>query len=340
MRKIIVLGMGRSGTTWLGSILDSNPNILYKNEPFGGFHQRFPWSPFDRRYFDLKKEKNVNKIMIDKALDVIFSDYSAFKKGHKFYFSKNYRNNSKLHEVFSRFSFNELTDHVLKKIFVNSEQKNIVLALKEVRLLAEFFQYYSNEKSYEIIYQFRNPFSFYNSVFNNEVYTKGRLDAMINIRIKRIFDVLNNGASHFINENFYRLLIDRYLNENKQMIFVIYWCVMNEYYFNEYSKCENVYFNKFEDLANDPNTTVVNIFNKLGLHYGEETKLFLRKSSSTKGPIDQKSREGFYQGVEKNSKAVIDKWRKNLNDSEISMITEIVENSNFYKEFYGNQINL
>ena len=32
-RCVLVAGAGRSGTTWLGKLLDASPNVLYKHEP-------------------------------------------------------------------------------------------------------------------------------------------------------------------------------------------------------------------------------------------------------------------------------------------------------------------
>lgn len=32
-RKLVVLGSPRSGTTWLGKIFDSHPDVLYLHEP-------------------------------------------------------------------------------------------------------------------------------------------------------------------------------------------------------------------------------------------------------------------------------------------------------------------
>src|SRR5215472_7584402 len=32
-RAVLLLGAPRSGTTWLGKIFDSHPNVLYRNEP-------------------------------------------------------------------------------------------------------------------------------------------------------------------------------------------------------------------------------------------------------------------------------------------------------------------
>tara|TARA_R110002049_G_scaffold107006_1_gene254608 strand:- start:28 stop:810 length:783 start_codon:yes stop_codon:yes gene_type:complete len=246
---VLLLGMGRSGTTWLGSILDSNPNVLYKNEPFGGFHLRYPWTPFDRRYFNLSKIDTVDKVMLNNSFDIIFRDYSGFKKGHKLSFSKKFRKNNIVHEALSRLSFNNMTDQLLNKVFVEKNTSEVLFVLKEVRMLSELLEYYSSDESFEIIYQFRNPFSFYNSIVSNDIYTKGRLDALIKTRIRRINEVYSDGHNKIENISIFINLIEKYLETNKSMIFVIYWCVMNEYYFNKYSDINNVYFNKFEDLA-------------------------------------------------------------------------------------------
>ena len=196
---VLLLGMGRSGTTWLGSILDSNPNVLYKNEPFGGFHLRYPWTPFDRRYFNLSKIDTVDKVMLNNSFDIIFRDYSGFKKGHKLSFSKKFRKNNIVHEALSRLSFNNMTDQLLNKVFVEKNTSEVLFVLKEVRMLSELLEYYSSDESFEIIYQFRNPFSFYNSIVSNDIYTKGRLDALIKTRIRRINEVYSDGHNKIEN---------------------------------------------------------------------------------------------------------------------------------------------
>jgi len=40
-RTVLVAGTGRSGTTWLGKILDSSPDLLYRHEPDNP--RNFPW---------------------------------------------------------------------------------------------------------------------------------------------------------------------------------------------------------------------------------------------------------------------------------------------------------
>ena len=53
-----IVGPGRSGTTWLGAIVDSSPEVIYRFEPFRRLAAR---APEFRRLFDRLKRKEVGE---------------------------------------------------------------------------------------------------------------------------------------------------------------------------------------------------------------------------------------------------------------------------------------
>jgi hypothetical protein len=62
-----ILGAPRSGTTWLGKIFDSHPDVLYRNEPDKQLGDELP---FMCRIEDLEGQRYVARAYLDRLIDI------------------------------------------------------------------------------------------------------------------------------------------------------------------------------------------------------------------------------------------------------------------------------
>ena len=82
---LLIFGMPRSGTTWLGKIFDSHPDIIYLHEPDSEFRlKEVPllvtpdWEPLIKEQLDPPQEASVNEIAVKrikadkKSADIFF----------------------------------------------------------------------------------------------------------------------------------------------------------------------------------------------------------------------------------------------------------------------------
>ena len=82
-----IIGPGRSGTTWAGTLIDSCPDVIYRFEPF---HRMAPVSPAFREYFLALREQRVSEEQIPEL-------YALLRKAHPltnkapFFAQKSYR---------------------------------------------------------------------------------------------------------------------------------------------------------------------------------------------------------------------------------------------------------
>ena len=63
-----ILGAPRSGTTWLGKIFDSHPDVLYRNEP--DIELRGEELPFLCRVEDLERYRDVASAYLNQLIDM------------------------------------------------------------------------------------------------------------------------------------------------------------------------------------------------------------------------------------------------------------------------------
>jgi len=235
----------------------------------------------------------------------------------------NFKDNSKIisliYKILSRFSFNALTDDILKNFFYKNIDKSLLtLVIKEVRYASLWFRLLSNCKNIKIIYLIRNPFAVYNSL--NTLSTIATPFKIIKDRTRKMFDqeliYLNKLRSVPINIS---------MSNDNFLLRIIHWKLLNEFVIKNYSKNKNVKIVIYEDLVKNPLEVAKQIYSFLDLEWIKQTEDFILESSTkNKFHLKQRSEKEFYSNVMKNSKKIAEKWRHDLDKESIEKVKKIV----------------
>ena len=290
-----ILGAPRSGTTWLGKIFDSHPDVLYRNEPDKVLGNALP---FMCRVEDLEGQRHVARAYLDRLIDI-----------------RTLRSAGKL-PVFRK-SYQTLKAHWLRL--------GMVYGLHVVNLATRGVPWPNNKAIPEVIDRaHQSP----PTIVVKSVSACGRarlfLEALPGSRIvfivrhpcAQVASVLRGIAlGRFTNPSRELLSTDQALQlnlttERFEALTPVeklawQWAILNQKTIDDLSAACGVRVVRYEDLVADPASVVRELFVFAGLTWHRQTADFILKSTTSNG-IDR------YYGIKKQSSTMIGKWHKQL----------------------------
>lgn len=313
MKKLIIIcGMPRSGTTWLGKIFDSHPEILYRHEPdAGGRLNLLPlftetWNEeelkFIKQFFpQLESNAKVNQI----------SKFPIFKKIHEsdihFQVRKVYLTLLKIaSRYFGNFSAYEMLPNqsdmtiVWKSIESLGRMPIMAQALEDLGIEAYF------------IHIIRHPCGQLNSTFRGQAshaFT-GNYNAAED---ELLFKLLASSSQAQLNE----LTVTQFQQMNTEQRLTWRWALMNDFALRLMESRPNYFKVRYEDICQEPELTTKKLFAFCKLRWNEQTAHFLEMS--TKQDISD------YYSVIKNPLNSANAWRKKLSEQQINDIFAVSE---------------
>ncbi len=311
---VLLIGSPRSGTTWLGKIFDSHPDVIYRHEP-----DSLP-DPYGIPFLP---DRCDDQEILDRSRRYIRSLAGCRKLravGGRPYFAKRYRNGF-LDAAFRAgiFSLKGL-DRIMPMLgldrmslpsflYPQRPDTRMTVVIKSVSSLGRIGLFAAACPDMPIIYIIRHPCG----------YVASRLRGVK-------LNVMSDAA--------YERDLCRQMPEARQLgwsledvadfspaeRFAFSWSLLNERAMRVAEGSARIHTVFYEDLCINPQAEAERMFAFTGLEMSAQSKAFIAESMGAKND------NGFYS-IHKNSKAQIDKWKEELSPAEIARIMDVVTRS-------------
>jgi len=319
---ILLFGMPRSGTTWIGKIFDSHPQVLYRHEPdswikltdlalYEEANRSMDYDAYLTRYAD--QLEAIHLPQVTTKLPLFRKDYSSVFR----FFC--YRTSVLLSNVISRFK-PSLVIPTLNSI--SKSKAEIHIAWKSIESLGRLgvlARCLPDSKSIHII---RHPCGYISSVLKGE---EGG-EFVSSARSSEDYDLFaqllktDNGSSHSLTE--------RDLKSMQSVERLAWrWLLVNEKAIQDLHELDNSLVLRYEDLCESPLQKSQELFEFAGLQWSQQTENFVASSTSN-------SKDGYYS-VFKNPKDAANKWRSYLSEEERLLIRQVVNRSELLAPLYS-----
>lgn len=316
---ILLFGMPRSGTTWLGKIFDSHPDTYYLHEP----DSKVKLDPLP-----LVTDKELAKTYyntVNKYINSLLDMRSAKVLSKLPVFRKSYYN---------RFQFDiRYFNIMLAKAATKTLSEFPIYQLKNLRNVRQLRPVWKSiESSGRIgviatmfpesncIYLIRHPCGYVASIKKGE--GKGKFES--NTKSSEDYGVYQELMKTPLAKQ-KNLNYDRIKSMQPIERLALRWLLFNENVLMDIEECRNIFIVRYEDVCEKPVDCVKSIFEKVGLSWSDQTKNFIEHSTSE----DNAS----YYAVIKNPKLAAEKWKTELSNREVSQIQDVVKGTRSAKLF-------
>jgi hypothetical protein len=321
---LLVAGLPRSGTTWLGKIFDSHPSVLYRHEPDSIFRTRgipaFNAAPYKPDVLEAARAYllKLSEIRTIKTIGVV----PIFSKP---YFSKPAL---ALHKVLiAGFKLGErlpiLGPHVKTASVpdLRTAGNKVSIVIKSIDALGRIGLFMAACPILKTILIVRHPHGYVASV-------------MRGIRMKKF------EASVPTTEDMglYELLAETHQARNLGIDFAAFkamhsierlawhWTICNSMAMTALNGCQRGCVIRYEDLCEDPMHVSRTLISFAGLSWTKDTEHFVTSSTTFSGT------ETYYQ-VLRDTKKAPQKWRSELTAAEIEVVSRVAERSQTGRSF-------
>ncbi|AEP30642.1 sulfotransferase domain-containing protein [Brumicola nitratireducens] len=312
--KIVILGSGRSGTTWLAKLFDSCPDVMYFHEPDSINKQSgIPYLP----------RNSENDEVIRNAecyINQLFINSHNKTHGKRPFFPKNYRSSVAefifRSSVFSSKLFEKIGVNSVRVLTVENSNSDIIRVAKSVDSVSRASLFLQGSPDLKIVHLVRNPF------------------AVVDSRLRGANLGLMPNTSYYqdVFESYGNNLFDISLKElNTLSIEAQYtyeWMVHNHHVIANCSNHRNYFFVSYDKMAAEVKNELTTLFHKLEIPWSAQTEKLIQEM------LLSEQRQGDYFGVMRSPKSQLDKWKENLSDRQINDINKILVKSDLlYREF-------
>ena len=320
-RPILLFGMSRSGTSWLGKIFDSHPDVFYRHEPDSW--QRMNWMPLiatmanSQQYHDA-----INKY----ALETL--SFKAPKVASKMpVFKKSYYSDFRYYFIYLGIYLSKLGERAKFKLPViglpdGKAMGQVRLVWKSIESLGRLAVINSALEGSIAIHIVRHPCGYIASVIRGEA--------------RRYFDDNQPSSEDY---GIFEILLDSKPARQRGLTMedmractplerlAWNWVLYNENAYTELKTRQNYKVLYYDDFCKDPISQAKEYFEFASLEWFPQTESFL-KSSTT-------SENSAYYSVYKDPLVSANKWKKMLSKEDIEQIMGIVSTSDFVIQVLG-----
>lgn len=310
-KPILLFGMPRSGTTWIGKIFDSHPDTLYRHEPDSwGLLNNIPLlAPLDQtEQYDAAISRfiaaipRMNQTKVSATIPVFRKNY--YSPLQFWLLNINIRVSKLLGKIFGEVGMPQLVDY--------QANENIRLVWKSIESLGRLGVIARQEcRAVQLV---RHPCGYISSVLRGESKSKFT-SATPSSDDFELFEMLlqtEHARAHGLT-----------LDKLKQMTAVERlawrWVLFNEKARGDTKGLENCTLARYEDFCDDPEASTRRLFEFCGLSWHPQVAAFLQNSTA--------SENSAYYSVFKDSKKSANKWQKELSEHDISAIMLIASTS-------------
>ncbi|MET0116110.1 MAG: sulfotransferase domain-containing protein [Sedimenticola sp.] len=318
---ILLFGMPRSGTTWIGKIFDSHETTLYRHEP------------------DTRKKINKISLMesVDKGesycdylnqyIDEFITDRNASVNGKLPLFPKKFSSTIQFRSFYYSILLSGAFSKLIKGMkFPVLHQANLhkrseyVLVWKSIQLLGRMGIIVNCIDNCKAIHILRHPCGNIASVLSGERQKKF-VSSTPASEDWELFEILVGTQQ----AERYGLSLDKLKSMEPEERLAWRWVLFNEKAKDDTTHNPNVRILRYEDMCRDPLQTAQDYFSFCGLGWSEQTASFLGASTS-------KTSQSYYS-VYKNPEVAANKWREQLNPEQIKLIEGVVKKTSIGKYY-------
>jgi len=310
---IILCGMPRSGTTWLGKLFDSHPDSLYLHEPdsvtpFTGIPLLVSANAGDAERQELRAF--VEKLTESRSTKVCGS-LPMFNKRYLGAVGHIWCRIAVLGAKLGSRVFGEFP--VLAQLRPASAGK-VYIAWKSIESVGRLGFFANALPEVRLVFEIRHPCGSIASVKRGE--QQGRFSAQDSISndYGLMTLLLDTDAARSRELTLEKLKASHPIERQAWQ-----WLLFNEKALGELENCKNATLVRYEDLCAKPVEVTQRLFEFAGLSWNTQTEGFL--ASSTQG--EKKD----YYSVYKNPERAANKWKEELTEEEIKMVRDVVAGS-------------
>ena len=313
-----IFGTGRSGTTWLGSILSSSPEISYRFEPF---HRLKNTNTRINNGFELICSDTFSSKDLSYIYSVLSPAYPECEKPP--FFRKNFaiRPGIKFAWLFSR--NNPLGAYFFRHIYTTKEQP--MLIFKEVDCVDLLIQL-TRRTEIPIVYIVRHPCAVVSSVM------RGQKNLLMPSKRRSVLKSLLAKHQPMLAEKYQDRLDLLSVCEQEALL----WLVDVERSLQACQNYSNVLVVIYEQLTKYPLETAEEVFEHFGLQMTQESIAFIKESTQNssrsrikRGEVGVKS----YFTVFRDPKVSRDRWKTEMSQEDRMKVMKIVQQSNVFETF-------
>lgn len=306
---ILLLGEPRSGTTWVGKIIDSHPDVIYRHEP------------------DLTRDGSVLPFIIPEQdtaqyVDIarkIFSELLANPTlrsvGQQPFFPKSYHApgiralrtgvTAALMGIRSTTNWRSLNDLYIPDLLSASHPPHLRYVLKSIAAAGRAGVLRLAFPNAKFIVLLRHPCGHVRSVLEGR-----RRDMFEPDNIVKLVAELPNAQC-------YDLTFETLRSASELELVAWRWALRNELTLSGLRNSDDYDVVHYEAICEDPLGETRNLFKSLDLSWHPQTEQFIRESTAYKGS------ERYYR-VFRDTSATASKWRTELTDGDQQSILNIV----------------
>ena len=319
IRIIGLFGTGRCGSTWLGAMFNSHPELIYRFEPF----LRSKGSSQIRKIRSIIESNKVLNVTIKDVYNELVPANPKvdrppfFPKCHGHQFCKKWfwllsRKLPMFHRLFECYYTPRITSNAVP-----------ILVFKEVGLELMMTKIIEREM-FPIVYLVRHPCGVVSSMLQGQARQKmptGRLGVLPSLLEKHDSKLasLYAGRVHELNDCQKNALL---------------WRIDVEKGIRAARGNRNVFIVVYEDLCRNPLMRAKEIFGRHKISMHENTKNFITRSVSNDQRFRRSSGEGLindYFSVYRNPLDSIELWKEKLSSDQKKQVMKIVEDSDAFQ---------
>ncbi len=315
---ILIFGLPRSGTTWIGKLFDSHPDTLYRHEPDSVYRLAMPlfpdWSEAGRYRQPLEKFVAVLPGM--RILKIV---------GKQPLFPKNYHSRLALSAYRASIAWAKATGRIFPGLPVpctptgaGYEYRRLVW--KSIESLGRLGVCVGALPEARAVYILRHPCGYVASVLRGEAGDRF-VDRTPTSEDYGIFEMLLATAS----ARNRGLTLDDLKKLAPEGRLAWRWVLTQEKVLADTQHSDRVLLVRYEDVCASPVTETRRMFEFAGLSWHRQTEAFISASTSQS--------QGDYYSVFKNPLISAGRWRSELAPQAIGQIRKILECSEM-KSFY------
>jgi hypothetical protein len=309
---IIIIGSARSGTTWLGKIFDSNPDVFYLHEPDSVLINTE--IPFQLGRNELGSYLDETSTYLDQLTEL----RNIKVTGTLPVFRKNYRNivmhlarTSQIYAIKaaqSRISRRKFNDWNIAD-YLNSTLTDAHYVLKSVNSLNRALLFSRAKPDARIIHLVRHPCGQISSCLRGS-----RLSLMNVNPFLTTLAMMPETTEHGLTlEGMESMKLEEQL--------ACTWMLQNEKTMREMQDSPNYKLVVYEELCENPLETARSLFDFAQIDWHRQTKDFIRRCQASSDGAKR-----YFQIIRPPTSAV-SRWKKELNDDQIIRIKRVVENT-------------
>ena len=310
-----IVGPGRSGTTWAGTLVDSSPEVIYRFEPF---HRMMAVDQKFRQWFDKLKRQQVGERDIQ-SIYLLLCRAHPFINKPPFFSEKLYRQST-----FGRRQMWPIAKVVplARKIYreAYSTQPGPPLAFKEVTFVKPL-QNLLERTSIPVVYLVRHPCATVLSDVTGQMQGK-----MPSSRQRQLRDVLLEHTPELA-ERFESVIAGTDLVQRTALL----WRCEIETCVQMVRHSTNGMVLTYEQLAEDAYTHAKELFAHFGLRFSEQSERYIDFLYGLKGDGQHAPRRtGWghsYFSVYRNPREEKDAWKARISADDRRKVEAIVEDS-------------